>query len=108
MSQRPFRRVTFRLKLLRQMRISLQKEFVFFNKSLENGKFPNCLKLANITPVFKPGVRISQNNYTPTSILPVFSKIFERFLSRQLSEFFDNILSLFQCGFRKDYGTQHY
>ena len=80
----------------------------YFNKSLENGKFPNCLKLANITPVFKPGVRISQNNYIPTSILPVFSKIFERFLSRQLSEFFDNILSIFQCGFRKDYGTQHY
>ena len=25
----------------------------YFNKSLENGKFPNCLKLANITPVFK-------------------------------------------------------
>ena len=28
-------------------------------------------------------------------------------LSRQLLEFFDNILSKFQCGFRKGYGTQH-
>ena len=43
----------------------------------------------------------------PVSILPVFSKIFERLLSRQLLEFFDNILSKFQCGFRKGYGTQH-
>ena len=25
----------------------------YFNKSLENGKFPTCLKLVNITPVFK-------------------------------------------------------
>ena len=25
-----------------------------------------------------------------------------------LKEFFDNILSKFQCGFRKGYGTQHY
>ena len=25
----------------------------YFSKSLEKGKFPNCLKLANITPVFK-------------------------------------------------------
>ena len=25
----------------------------YFNKALENAKFPNCLKLANITPVFK-------------------------------------------------------
>ena len=79
----------------------------YFNKSLENGKFPNCLKLANITPVFKKGARTSKNNYRPVSILPVFSKIFERLLSRQLLEFFDNILSKFQCGFRKGYGTQH-
>ena len=79
----------------------------YFNKSLENGKFPNCLKLANITPIFKKGPRTSKNNYRPVSILPIFSKIFERLLSRQLSEFFDNILSKFQCGFRKCYGTQH-
>ena len=79
----------------------------YFNKSLENGKFPNCLKLANITPVFKKGARTSKNNYRPVSILPVFSKIFERLLSRQFLELFDNILSKFQCGFRKSYGTQH-
>ena len=33
--------------------------------------------------------------------------IFERLLSRQLLEFFGNILSKFQCGFRRGYGTQH-
>ena len=38
---------------------------------------------------------------------PVFSEIFERLLSRQLSESFDNTLSKLQCGFRKGYGTQH-
>ena len=79
----------------------------YFNKSLENGKFPNCLKLANITPVFKKGPRTLKNNYRPVSILPIFVKIFERLLSRQLLEFFDNILSKFQCGFRKGYGNQH-
>ena len=35
----------------------------YFNKSLEIGKFPNCLKLANIAPVFKKVARISKNNY---------------------------------------------
>ena len=79
----------------------------YFNKSLENGKFPNCLKLANTTSVFKPGARTSKNNYRPISILPVFSKIFERLLSRQLLEFFDNILYKCECGFRKAYETQH-
>ena len=62
---------------------------MYFNKSLENGKFPNCLKLANMTPVFKPGARTSKNNYRPISILSAFSKISERPLSRQLLEFFD-------------------
>ena len=75
-----------------------------FNKSGENGEFPNCLKLPNITPVFKKRTRESEK---PVNFLPVFSKIFERLLSRQLSEFFDNMLSKFQCGFRKGYGTQH-
>ena len=66
-----------------------------FNKSLENGKFPNCLKLTNITPVIKKGARTSKNNSRPVSIPSVFFKIFERLLSRQLSEFFDNTLSKF-------------
>ena len=54
----------------------------YFNKSLENAKFPTCLKLVNITPVFKKVARTSKNNYRPVSILSAFSKIFERLLSR--------------------------
>ena len=69
----------------------------YFKKSLENDKFPNCLKLANITPVFEKGARTSKINYKRFSILPVFSKTFERLLSRQLLAFFENILSNFQC-----------
>ena len=34
----------------------------YFNISLENGKFANCLKLANITPFFKKGARPSKSN----------------------------------------------
>ena len=60
-----------------------------------------------MTPVFKPGARTPKNNYRPISILSAFSKISERPLSRQLLEFFDNILYKFQSGFRKGYQTQH-
>ena len=79
----------------------------YFNKSLGNGKFPNCVKLANIAPVFKKGARTSKNNYRPVRILSVFSKTFERLLSRQLLVLFNNMLSKFQYSFRKGYGTQH-
>ena len=67
----------------------------YFNKSLGNCKFPNCQKLAIITPVLKKNARTSKNNYRPVSIVLAFSKIFERLLSGQLLEFFDNILYKF-------------
>ena len=40
-------------------------------------------------------------------MLPVISKIFERVICNQISSFFENIFSKFQCGFRKGYSTQH-
>ena len=52
----------------------------YFNDSLKNTKFPNCLKLASLTPVFKKNARTSKNNYRPVNVLPVISKIFERLI----------------------------
>ena len=40
-------------------------------------------------------------------MLPIISKISERIIFNQLSQFFKNIFSRFQCGFRKGYNTQH-
>ena len=36
--------------------------------------FPNKLKIADITPIFKTGDNICANNYRPISVLPVVSK----------------------------------
>ena len=59
--------------------------YFYFNKSLGNGKFHNCLKLANITPVFKKDARTSQNNSRPVSILHAF---FTRYLKSYLEDNF--------------------
>ena len=40
------------------------------------------------------------------SFLPKISKMSERYIHRQMSEYFDTVLSKFQCGFRKEYTTQ--
>ena len=58
-------------------------------------------------PVFKKGSRNQKENYRPVSILPIISRIFENILSKQLYIYFENILSEFQCGFRKGFNTQH-
>ena len=39
--------------------------------------------------------------------MPNLSKVIERCLHKQISDFFDTILSKWQCGFRKGHGAQH-
>ena len=60
-----------------------------FNDSIEKSNFPFILKNATITPVFKKDDRNSKDNYRAVSILPNISKIFQRFIFRQLSNFMD-------------------
>ena len=57
--------------------------------------------------MFKTGDRTSETNYNPVCILPNVSKIYERCLFKQMSKFFDKILSKYQCGFRKYFNSQH-
>ena len=63
--------------------------------------------MANITPIFEKGSKNKKESSRLISILPVLSKIFEKLMSKQLSTFFENMLSKFRCGFRKGYNTQH-
>ena len=42
------------------------------------GVFPEKLKLAKVSPVFKKGNKSDMNNYRPISVLSVISKILER------------------------------
>ena len=65
------------------------------------------MKNAIITPVYKKGTKTSKDNYRPASILSNISKIYERLMFKQISEYFEPILSKFQCGFRKGFSAQH-
>ena len=64
-----------------------------FNESLKLNRFPHSMKSANITPVFKKNDRTDKSNYRPVSILSNLSKVFERCIYKQLSVYFDRILS---------------
>ena len=54
------------------------------NLSLQQGVFPDSLKIAKVIPIFKQGSRSSCNNYRPISVLSALSKIFERCILNQL------------------------
>ena len=55
-----------------------------FNESIEAANFPNELKHADITPVYKNNNRHEKENYRPVSIISVISKILERCLCYQI------------------------
>ena len=78
-----------------------------FNKCVIDGKFPDQLKKADVSPIFKKGNHNGKANYRPVSILPSLSKIYERLIYNQINHMIENALSIFQCGFRKKYSTQH-
>ena len=82
--------------------------FTYYNASVvKSSKFPSILTLADIIPVFKKGDKECKNNYRLVIILPNMSKIFERIIFRQISNYMESFLSKYQCGFRKGFSTQH-
>ena len=77
------------------------------NTSLERGCFPNQLKLAEVTPVFKKEDELSKENYRHVSVLSHASKIFERAVFNQINLFFESKFSPQLTGFRKNRSTQN-
>ena len=57
------------------------------NLSFEQGIFPEELKTASVTPLYKAKDPMLFNNYRPISLLSVFSKIIERLMYNRLSIF---------------------
>ena len=74
---------------------------------MNKGVFPGELKHADIKLIYKKESRNEKENYRPVSILRNLSKLFERCMHDQLKDYFEKILSKYQCGFRKGFSTQH-
>ena len=54
--------------------------FHVFRVSIQQGIFPDSLKITKVTPIFKSGDKNNLSNYRPISILPVFSKVLEKII----------------------------
>ena len=77
------------------------------NNSFAAGIVPNDLKIAKVCPIFKNGERAQFKNYRPISILPSFSKIFEKLVNNRLTSYLvkTSILNNNQYGFRSRHST---
>ena len=77
------------------------------NLSFSSGIFPENLKKATITPIYKKGAHNDVGNYRPVSVLPLMSKIFEKAMSHRLIDYVGkfSILSSSQFGFQRGKST---
>ena len=73
------------------------------NLSIKTSIFPDQLKEAKITPIYKKGDKSDPCNYRPISILPTLSKIFEKHLASQIKSYVSefDLLQKEQSGFRE-------
>ena len=56
---------------------------------------------------FKKKDKTFVENYRPIGVLPTVSKIFERIMQRQISNYIGKFLSPFLCGYRRGFSTQY-
>ena len=85
----------FALKLLKK-----------FNDTIIHCEFPNQLKKADVTPIFKKDDPTKAKNYKPMSVLPVVSKVSEGIMHKQISEYINQFLSPYLRGYRQCFSTQ--
>ena len=95
------------LHILKQCGFTYQMLTDCINDALSQGIFPDSLKFANITPVHKKDEATDKQNYRPVSVLPLLSKVFEKVIYDQLSQYLDKYLNSLLCGFRKAHSSQH-
>lgn len=78
------------------------------NKSIDSEKFPNQMKCAKVFPIYKGGHKSDPSNYRPISILPSFSKIFEKHINGHLMNYLNKykLIHETQSGFRRRHSCQ--
>ena len=87
----------FFLKILKKSsKVSANVLHKLFNDSIKKGDFPQNLKLADNTPIYKKNNPLEKTNHRHVSIWPVVSKI-------SIISF----LSPYLCVYRKGFNTQH-
>ena len=78
-----------------------------FNISISSGVYPDYLKTARVTPIYKSGEKSDPSNYRPISVLSLMNKVFEKILHKRLYKYLTKfkILYEYQFGFREGHST---
>ena len=77
------------------------------NNCIDKCIFPDAWKIARICPIPKVDNPTKPADYRPISVLPIFSKVYERVILKQLSDYIETnrLYQATQSGFRKGHST---
>ena len=93
-----------RVNVLKNSNVCFDELTTCINYALINGKFPNTLKNANVTPIHKKNDPTDKINF---SVLPLLSKVFKRVIYKQLCKYMESFLNKQFYGFRKFHSSQN-
>ena len=82
----------------------VQTKTCIYNLSFTTGIFPDSLKIAKVTPVYKKGSKLECATYRPIILLSNIDKIIEKLLHKRLIRFLKDQKVLY----KKPYGFQKY
>ena len=91
-------------KLIKHIKmVIIEPLTIIINQMLNTGIFPDLLKISKVIPLYKKDDHKIFANYRPISLLPSMSKIFEKAILTQISDYLENnkFLDPYQYGFRK-------
>ena len=95
-------------RLLREAELAIALSLTrSVSMSLQKSQVQKQWKRANVTPIFKHGIKDLLNNYRPTSLLSLPSKILERVVFKQVYNYLhkNKLLTKYQSGFRPNDST---
>ena len=80
---------------------------IIFNKSLNEGKFPDNMKISIVKPIYKGKCKNEIVNYRPISLLPVISKVLEKIVHIRVVNFLvkNRVIYEGQYGYRSKRST---
>ena len=81
---------------------------IIINQCIRTGIFPQKLKIAKLVPLYKKDDPHILGNYRPIALLPSISKIFEKILHFQVTEYFESNELFYsgQYGFRSGHSCE--
>ena len=73
---------------------------------MNNKEFPDELKPADVTPIYKKDNHNKSKSYTSVSVFTGVSEVLEKIMHDQISQNINSSLTPYLCCYRKGFSTQ--